>query len=201
MKWSELTPGGLYIMRQRDNRDREPQLTIVRISESRRLWRWDGERAYVVVKDAKRPARTKGIGHLAVRPPMSWPASAGTGAMLRRSVQRWARPLIVMRSPLPDPAEERKVWHDVPTYEEELQWCLYDPKDIVCPHIWPHEFEKRILDRLAALGVEGHAAQFPPLPQDQPEHTDLHRASLPLDIFAELLDRIPESSRDAGASP
>ncbi|MFF3325868.1 hypothetical protein [Streptomyces sp. NPDC002889] len=196
MKLSELRPGGLYIKRVRDNRDREPHVTIVRIAESKRLYRWDGDRAYVPAKDARRPALTKDIGYLCVRPPMAWPESAGRGAMLRRSVQRWARPLASMRSPLPDPAKERVVWHDVPSLEDELMWCLYDPKDIVRAHIWPHEFQERILERLAALGADQHGAEFPPLPQDRLTHTDLHRASLPLDVLAELLDRIPEEPRE-----
>lgn len=195
MKWSELTPGGLYIVRVRERHEREPQWTIMRLSESKRLWRWDGDRSYVVVKDARRPARTKGIGYLAVRPPMSFDASR-PGGMLSRSVVRWARSLVVMRSPLPDPAAESKVWFDVPTDEDELQWCLYDPKDVICAFVWPHEFQDRILQRLAALGVERHGAEFPPLPEGTFGRIDVFRGSLPLDVLADLLDRIPEEPRE-----
>ncbi|MGW1886138.1 hypothetical protein [Streptomyces sp. NPDC001970] len=192
MLFAQLKPGGLYVKRTYRP---DWELTLIRVGESPRLWRWNEKRwSYEVAEDTDRPDFKQRVGYLAVAPPAAWPESDGVGGMLRRGIQRWARPMAALRSPLPDPAVTRVAWFDLPTRDEdeELSWTIFDPRDIVCPYTSPEEFQQRILDRMTALGVEPLPV-FQPPPLGSVTPTDVPRAALRLDVLAELLDRVPGS--------
>ncbi|MEU2155115.1 hypothetical protein ABZ532_08820 [Streptomyces sp. NPDC019396] len=189
MRFAQLTPGGLYVMRTYRP---DWELTLIRVSSSPHLWRWNEKRwSYEVAEDARRVDLRKRVGYLAVAPPAAWPESDGVGGMLRRGIQRWARPMAALRFPLPDPSVSRVAWHDLPTHEEEMSWMVFAPGDIVCPYTSPEEFEQRIRDRMTVLGA-AQGPVFQPPPPGSLAPTDVHRAALRLDVLAELLERIPD---------
>lgn len=189
MRFAQLRPGGLYVKREHGRPGWE--FTLLRVSESPRLWRWNQKLwSYEVDETARRANLRHGTGYLAARGPAAWPESDGTGGMLRRGIQRWARPLAALPTPLPDPSVTRLAWHELPTDEEEMTWTIFEPRDIVCPYTSPAQFEQHILDRMAVLGMEPGPV-FDPPPTDRVAAADVHRVSLRLDVLADLLDRIP----------
>ncbi|WP_351233255.1 hypothetical protein [Streptomyces sp. NPDC002133] len=113
MLFAQLKPGGLYVKRTYRP---DWELTLIRVGESPRLWRWNEKRwSYEVAEDADRPDLKQRVGYLAVAPPAAWPESDGVGGMLRRGIHRWARPMAALRSPLPDPSVTRVAWFDLPS--------------------------------------------------------------------------------------
>ncbi|MEU3300090.1 hypothetical protein ABZ729_09745 [Streptomyces sp. NPDC006678] len=198
MRFAELRPGGLYVKRVHGRPGWE--LTLIRVSQSQRLWRWNEKRwSYEVAEDVRRASVKHGIGYLAVVPPAAWPETEGIGGSLRRGIQRWARPMAALPTPLPDPSVRRLPWHAVPAREEDhrLSWTIFEPKDVVCAYTSPQELQERILRRMTALGAAPEPV-FEAPPPDRVAAADVHRVSLRLDVLAELLERIPDPDGQPG---
>ncbi|WP_351237185.1 hypothetical protein, partial [Streptomyces sp. NPDC002133] len=67
MLFAQLKPGGLYVKRTYRP---DWELTLIRVGESPRLWRWNEKRwSYEVAEDADRPDLKQRVGYLAVAPP------------------------------------------------------------------------------------------------------------------------------------